>query len=201
VGAASLLYTSYLGGSASDMARALALDPQGDMVVTGYTLSSNFPVTADAAQPAYAGYSDVFVSVFNYTNPKPLLYSTYLGGSGGEAPYGVTTDSSGFIYVTGYTISQDFPVTANAIQAAWGGGIEAFVTKIQPHVAGKTGFVWSTYLGSGTSNYGYSVSVGSDGRVYVGGSTGGNFPAGGTSYQPFYGGGNTDGFIAVISQP
>ncbi|MGA2150345.1 MAG: SBBP repeat-containing protein [Bryobacteraceae bacterium] len=200
VGPASLLYTSYLGGSGSDLARGLTLDSQGNMVVTGYTLSSNFPVTADAAQPTYAGYGDVFVSVLNYTNPKFVLYSTYLGGSDGEVAYGVTADSSGYIYVTGYTLSQDFPITANAIQGAWGNGIEVFVTKIQPHVAGKAGFIWSTYLGSATANYGYGIAVGSDGRVYVGGSTGGNFPSGNASYQPYYGGGNSDGFVAVISQ-
>jgi hypothetical protein len=200
VGTASLLYTSYLGGAENDMARGLALDAAGDIIVTGYTLSSNFPVTADAAQPAYAGNSDVFVSVLNYTNSRFLLYSTYLGGSDAEVGYAVTTDPSGYIYVTGYTISQDFPVTAGAIQATWGGGTDVFVTKIKPHVAGSAAIVWSTFLGAATNNYAYGIGVGSDGRVYVGGSTGGGFPTSGSAYQAFYQGGYSDGFLSVISQ-
>ena len=200
VGTASLLYTSYLGGAENDMARGLTLDSAGDIVVTGYTLSSNFPVTADAAQPAYAGNSDVFVSVLNYTNSKFLLYSTYLGGSDAEVGYAVTTDPSGYIYVTGYTISQDFPVTAGAIQGTWGGGTDVFVTKIKPHVAGSAAIVWSTFLGAATNNYAYGIVVGADGRVYVGGSTGGSFPISGSAYQASYQGGYSDAFLSVISQ-
>jgi hypothetical protein len=200
VGVNSLLYTSYLGGTQNDMARSLTLDSQGNMVVTGYTLSSNFPVTADAAQPTYAGNGDVFVSVLNYTNSKFLLYSTYLGGSEGEVAYGLTTDSSGYIYVTGYTLSTDFPITANTIQPTWGNGIDVFVAKIKPHVAGRAGIVLSTFLGGPTINNAYAVAVGSDGRVYVGGYTGGEFPVQGASYQAAFQGGYSDGFIAVISQ-
>jgi hypothetical protein len=200
VGVNSLLYTSYLGGTQNDMARSLTLDSQGNMVVTGYTLSSNFPVTADAAQPTYAGNGDVFVSVLNYTNSKFLLYSTYLGGSEGEVAYGLTTDSSGYIYVTGYTLSTDFPITANTIQPTWGNGIDVFVAKIKPHVAGRAGIVLSTFLGGPTINNAYAVAVGSDGRVYVGGYTGGEFPVQGAYYQAAFQGGYSDGFIAVISQ-
>lgn len=200
VGAASLLYTTYLGGNQNDMARGLTVDSSGNIVVTGYTLSSNFPVTADAAQPTYAGNGDIFVSVLNYTNSKVVLYSTYLGGSDAEVAYAVATDSSGYIYVTGYTLSQDFPVTANAIQGVWGNGTDVFVAKIKPHAAGRAGIVWSTFLGGATANNGYSIVVGSDGRVYVAGSTGGQFPTNSASYQAAYQGGYTDGFLAVISQ-
>jgi hypothetical protein len=200
VGVNSLLYTTYLGGAQNDMVRGLTLDSAGNIVVTGYTLSSDFPVTADAVQPAYAGNGDVFVSVLNYTNSQFVLYSTYLGGADGEVAYAVTTDSSGYIYVTGYTLSTDFPVTADTVQGAWGNGIDVFVTKIKPHVAGSAGIVWSTFLGGATINNGYGVVVGSDGRVYVGGYTGGEFPTSGAAYQAAYQGGYSDGFLAVISQ-
>lgn len=200
VGVNSLLYTTYLGGAQNDMVRGLTLDSSGNIVVTGYTLSSDFPVTADAAQPTYAGNGDIFVSVLNYTNSKFVLYSTYLGGADGEVAYGVTTDPSGYIYVTGYTLSTDFPITAGTVQPAWGDGIDVFVAKIKPHVAGRAGIVWSTFLGGATINNGYSVVVGSDGRVYVGGYTGGEFPTSGAAYQAAYQGGYTDGFLAVISQ-
>jgi hypothetical protein len=200
VGVNSLLYTSYLGGTGNDMARALTLDSAGNMVITGYTLSSNFPVTADAVQSTYAGNGDIFVSVLNYTNPKFVLYSTYLGGADGEVAYGLATDSAGYIYVTGYTLSTDFPITANTIQSTWGDGIDVFVTKIKPHVAGSAGIVWSTFLGGPTINNSYSLVVGADGRVYVGGYTGGEFPTSSSAYQAAYQGGYTDGFLVVISQ-
>jgi hypothetical protein len=199
-GTDSLLYTSYLGGTQNDMVRGMTLDSAGNIVVTGYTLSSDFPVTADAAQPAYAGNGDIFISVLNYTNSKFVLYSTYLGGADGEVAYAVTTDPSGYIYVTGYTLSTNFPVTADTIQSSWGNGIDVFVTKIKPHVAGSAGIVWSTFLGGATINNGYTLVVGSDGRVYVGGYTGGEFPTSGAAYQGAFQGGYTDGFLAVISQ-
>ena len=201
VGVNSLLYTSYLGGAQNDMARSLTLDSQGNMVVTGYTLSSDFPVTADAVQRTYAGNGDVFVSVLNYTNPQFLLYSTYLGGSDGDVAYGLSTDSSGYIYITGYTLSTNFPITTISVQNAYGNGIDVFVAKIKPHVAGRAGIVWSTFLGGPTINNAFALAVGSDGRVYVGGYTGGEFPIQGNAYQATYQGGYTDGFISVISQP
>jgi hypothetical protein len=201
VGVNSLLYTTYLGGTQNDMVRGLTLDSAGNIVVTGYTLSSDFPVTADAAQPTYEGNGDVFVSVLNYTHSQFVLYSTYLGGADGEVGYAVTTDPSGYIYVTGYTLSTNFPITADTVQPTWGNGIDVFVTKIKPHVAGSAGIVWSTFLGGATINNGYSIVVGSDGRVYVGGYTGGEFTTSGSAYQAAYQGGYSDGFLAVISQP
>ena len=90
VGVNSLLYTSYLGGTQNDMARSLALDSQGNMVVTGYTLSSDFPVTSDALQPTYAGNGDIFVSVMNYTNSQVPLILHLSGRFGGRS--GVWSD-------------------------------------------------------------------------------------------------------------
>ena len=195
----SLIYSTYLGGSDNEEARGMTLDSQGDMVVTGYTLSVDFPVTSDAAQPGNNGNGDAFVVVANPNAQNFLIYSTYLGGSDGEVGYAVATDSSGYVYVTGYTLSSDFPV-ANAPQPTWGGLVDVFLTKLKPGVKGLGSLQFSTYFGGATVNSGSALIVGSDGTVYAGGYTAGEFPTTGNAQQQGYGGSQTNGFIVALSQ-
>jgi hypothetical protein len=199
-GVASLIYSTYIGGSGNDAVRGFALDNSGNLVVTGYTVSSNFPVTADAAQHAYGGGGDAFVAVVNaYTPTEFLIYSTFLGGSDGEVAYAVTVDSAGFLYLTGYTLSPDFPITQNAPQPAWGQGIDIFVTKLQPHVAGSGALQYSTYMGGATVNTGLAIAVDPNFTAYVTGWTEGEFPTNPSSPQGAYGGGSSDGFFMVLT--
>ena len=200
-GTPSLVYATYFGGTDNDVVRKLSLDANGNMLLTGYTLSSDFPVTKDAIQRAYGGNSDAFVLVVNPTNPAFLLYSSYLGGSDAEVGFDIEADSAGFLYLTGYTVSADFPTTVNAPQPVWGPGIDIFITKLQRGKAGLAGLVWSTYLSSGTGNSGLALVLGTDGTVYVGGYAGSQFPASSSATQPAFDGGFSDGFFLVMSQP
>ncbi len=176
-GTSSLLYSTYIGGSQNDVVRGIALDPQGNLLVTGYTLSRDFPVTSDAAQFAYGGSGDVFVLAVNAMTPRAFLqYSTFLGGSDGDVGYAVASDPSGNIYVTGYTLSPDFPITSNAPQPQWGQGIDIFLVKLTPHVSGPSALQYSTYLGGATVNTGLALTVGPDGTAYAAGKTGGELP-------------------------
>ena len=94
-------------------------------------------MTPDAIQARPGGNGDVFVAIVNPNDPpRFLVYGTYLGGSQGEVAYDVRADISGNLWVTGYTLSPDFPGTA---QGSWGGGTNLFVTKIQPGTAGQNG--------------------------------------------------------------
>jgi Beta-propeller repeat/Abnormal spindle-like microcephaly-assoc'd, ASPM-SPD-2-Hydin len=123
-----LVYSTYLGGSGADLGYGIAVDSSGNAYVTGTTSSTNFP-TMNPLQPANGGGQDVFVSELNPTG-SALVYSTYLGGSGGDLGYGIAVDSSGNAYVTGTTSSTNFP-TMNPLQPAKNGrGQDAFVTKI-----------------------------------------------------------------------
>jgi hypothetical protein len=199
-GVQSLVYSTYIGGGGNDIVRGVAIDPQGNLLVTGYTLSRDFPVTSDAAQFTYAGAGDAFVVVVNALTPNSFLkYSTFVGGSDGDVAYGVGADPQGNIYVTGYTLSSDFPVTTNAPQPQWGQGIDVFLAKIKPHVAGPGAFQYSTYIGGATVNTALTLAVGPDGTAYVGGKTAGEFPTSSNAPQGGYAGGSSDGFIAIVN--
>jgi hypothetical protein len=198
-GTESLIYSTYLGGSASEAMRGMAVDGNGNLLLTGYTLSSDFPVTADAAQPVYGGNGDIFVTVVNPFNPQFLLYSTYLGGSDTEVGYAIGADAQNNIYVTGYTLSQDLPVTPNAPERLWPQGVDIVAAKVIPHVAGPGGFGYVTYFGGASINSGQTLAVAPDGTLYVAGFTGGVLTTTSNAAQGGYGGGVTDGFLFVLS--
>jgi hypothetical protein len=201
-----IVYSTYLGGSDTDLARAIAVDPSGNAVITGYTLSLNFP-TANAFRATFNGTEgffgnrDVFVTKINAAG-NALVYSTYLGGTGGEEARGIAVDSSGNAYVAGFTDSTNFPI-ANAVQATMGGTQDAFVTKLNP--AGSA-LVYSTFLGgaggfdgSNSAEFGEAIAVDSSGNAYVTGSTfSNNFPLV-NAIQDTFKGGSTDAFVTKIN--
>jgi hypothetical protein len=161
-----LSYSTYLGGSGMDKVLSLAVDAAGNSYVAGLTQSIDFPV-ANAAQPANGGSTDVFVSKINASGTA-LIYSTYLGGSNIDAALGIAKDGAGNAYVTGYTASANFPVTAGAFQPALNGGAyDAFVVKLAP-----TGSLqYSTYLGGSDIEVANAIAVDGAGNAYVTGFT------------------------------
>jgi hypothetical protein len=165
----AFVYSTCLGGSSEDGGNDIAIDSAGNAYVTGYTASADFP-TAHAIQPTYSGDEMAFVTKLNPTGAA-LVYSTYLGGSGGDTGYGIATDASGNAYIAGWTSSTDFPTTPGAFQTACGGGCkahDAFVTKIND--AGSA-FVYSTYLGGSGDDIASRIAVDGAGDAYVTGST------------------------------
>ncbi|MCU1238254.1 MAG: cell surface glycoprotein (s-layer protein) related protein-like protein [Candidatus Solibacter sp.] len=193
-GTPSLVYSTYFGGSDLEEVRAMTLDAKNNVVVTGYTLSSDLVVTGDAVQRNPGGNGDAFVAVCNPLDPpRFLVYSTYFGGSEGEVSYAVKTDSAGNIYIAGYTISPNL-FTVAAPQPGWGQGIDAFVAEIKPGVAGRAGILFSTYIGLGSTYVANSLAVGADGSIYVGGY--GNIGLPNTDPLGFHGG-TSDGFLIV----
>lgn len=202
--AGNVLYSTYLGGSDDDQGADIAVDGTGRAYVTGYTLSTDFPTTANAPQSTFGGgYSDVFVARLSAAGDA-LEYSTYLGGTAGgnEQGTGIAVDSVGRAYVTGFTPSDDFPI-ANAPQSTFGGGEDVFVARLTP--AGDD-LEYSTYLGGGDDDeYGYSIAVDGDGRAYVTGYTySTDFPTTANAPQSDYQGGNDaghrgDAFVVRLS--
>ena len=161
----TLVYSTYLGGSGSDLAFAIALDAQNNFYVAGSTTSTSFP-TLNPYQANLVALRDAFVAKFNPTG-SALQYSTYLGGNADDVGYGIAIDTSGSAYVAGITQSDNFP-TANAMQSSYEGSTDVFVTKLNP--AGST-LAYSTYLGAGFFEDCYSIAVDDQGSAYVAGST------------------------------
>jgi len=199
-GTESLIYATYFGGSDTEEVRGMAVDASGNLLLTGYTLSSDFPVTPDAAQPVYGGNGDIFVAVVNPFTPNFLLYSTYLGGAEAEVGYAVGSDAQNNVYVTGYTLSADLPTTPNAPVRTWPGGVDIVAAEVTPHVAGLGGFGYVTYFGGSSINSGQALAVAPNGTIYIGGFTGGVLTTTGNAVQGGYGGGVRDGFLVVLSQ-
>ncbi len=164
-----LVYSTYLGGTGDDHGAAIALDASGDAYVTGSTWSSDFPV-ASAAQGHLAGGQDAFIAKLS-AGGTSLLFSTFLGGSGGtlgypEAGQGIAVDSQGNVYVAGVTGSSDFPLL-HAVQTARQGWSDAFVAKLSSGGA----LVYSTYLGGSGVDAGNAIAVDASGKAYIAGQT------------------------------
>jgi hypothetical protein len=104
----SLLFSTYMGGSGVEVGNAIAVDACGAAYVAGYTYSTDFPVTAGAVQAAIGGDCDAFLFKLSPMGDL-LLYATYLGGSGADTASGVALDPSGNVYLSGWTLSSNFP--------------------------------------------------------------------------------------------
>jgi hypothetical protein len=165
----AFVYSTYLGGSLRDACEDLAIDSAGNAYVTGDTESNNFP-TANAFQSANGGtvlLQDAFVTKINAAG-NALVFSTYLGGTGGEIGFGITVDSAGNVYVAGATGSNTTFPTANAIQCARAGGIDVFASKFN---AAGSALIYSTYLGGAQGDQGRGVAIDSAGNAYIAGFT------------------------------
>lgn len=169
--AGALVYATYLGGSGNDRATGVAADDLGNAYLTGGTDSTNFP-TSNPLQPANGGHQDAFVAGINAAG-NSLLFSTYLGGSGGtpghsETGNGIALDGSGAIVVVGTTSSTDFPL-ASPIQGRYGGGgSDAFIARLAP---GGLRLIYSSYFGGASTDDGLAVISMPDGSVYFAGDT------------------------------
>lgn len=181
-----LSYASYLGGSKQETAWDLALDGNGNVYVTGESLSLDLATTTGAFQANYGGGTtvggDIFVAKLDASGSN-LVYLTYLGGKGNDAALSIAIDATGNAYLTGFTDSTNFPLASPIISSIGGKGEkyfdlfppDAFVTKLN---ANGSALVYSTYLGGSTNDEGIAIAVDGAGCAYVAGFTAStNFPA------------------------
>jgi hypothetical protein len=165
-----LEYSTYLGGGGDDFGTGIVVDASGNAYVTGATNSSDFPTTGGALQRSCGGdcyYHDAFVATLNSTG-SALLYSTYLGGSGEDWGSSIALQN-GNAYVSGFSDSTDFPVTAGAFQTKMQGQGSSFVVQLN---ANATAEIFGTFLGEvDLFDAGGAIAVDAAGNSYVAGNT------------------------------
>lgn len=193
----ALVYSTYLGGSQTDSAFAIAVDSAGEAFVGGNTTSNDFPVTAGAFQTVreVTNTQAGFVAKVN-TSGSGLVYSTYLSGQSFDSLLAIAVDSSGNAYATGGTTSPDFPITPGAFQSTIGytsfdyPQTNAFVSKLN---GAGTSLLYSTFLGGSLSlgvyadegDAAHAISVDGQGYAYLtGAACTGDFPVTIGAFEP-----------------
>lgn len=207
-GGATLLYSSYLGGSVDDRGLTVTTDNLGRAYIGGFAASFDFPVSGNAFQPVMLSpFADGFFAIFDITQSgfASVTYSTFIGGSGGgigtngvfgDYVAGVALDSANSAYLTGATYSGDFPVLSGAFQTTLNGSNNAFAVKINTTTGAG---VYSTYLGGNVSDFGNFIAVDSAMDAYVVGQTNStSFPTM-NPYQASLNGSQPDAFISEFN--
>ena len=206
-----LNYSTYLGGSAAgDTGLSIAVDSLGDAFVTGQTFSTTFPT-----QNGFGAGNANGVAFVTEMNPSgtALLYSTYLGGTGGDFGLGIALDPSNNVYVAGITFSADFPTTANALKPGPNAGASAgtsFFSKISPAGIGAASLVYSSYVGGVSAgllpDFANAVAADASGNAYITGFTESspgsglaNFPVTASAFQSTLGSASGNAFLTKIA--
>ncbi len=213
-------FSTYLGGSFSDQANAIAVDGSGNVYVAGETASTDFPTAgspykstcgSDGACNAHSGqvFYDAFVTKIT-AGGSGLTYSTYIGGSSDDYAFALAIDGSGHAYITGETTDDDtsttpavqYPTTTGAFGTTYNASAtaNAFVTEF--NTAGSA-LVYSTLLGGSVQDFGGGIAVDSSGDAYVTGVTGSpDFPTTSNAFQTQLNGNgsttNTDAFVTQV---
>lgn len=197
----SLVYSTFVGGSATDQARAISVNGAGEAFVAGYSASANFPVTPGAFSTTKSATSfDLFALRLN-AGGSALLYSTFIGGGSGEEPFDAEVNSNGEFHITGSTLSADFPTTPGAFDLTKNGIEDAFVTKLN---SAGSALLYSTFIGGGNpgNNSGLGIDIGPGGEAYVVGITAApSFPTTPGAYDGTYNGtsGMKDLFVLKLN--
>ena len=190
-----LIYSTFIGGSSTDIENGLAIDPSGNAYVTGRTYSSDYPTTSGSYDTTQNGHYDIFVTKLN-SNGSALLYSTFIGGSLGDYGRDIAVDTSGNAYVTGFTYSTNFPTTTGAYDTSHNGNADAFVLKLN---SAGTALSYSTYIGGSGYDESYGIALDTSSNAYITGDTSSsNFPTTTGAYDTSHNGVG-DAFIAKLN--
>jgi len=190
-------WSTLLGGKDDDVSYDVAIDDEENVIITGFTYSINFPISELAYQKNKKSEEDIFLSKFD--NSGSLTWSTYFGGNNGEESYCINSDSDNNIWITGYTLSTDFPTTKDAIFKS------IFSSQATDTFFGKltsNGFpTWmSCYISRAGIDFAYKIKTLNNSKFVITGETDGNlFPVTANCFQVKYGSpGSYDCFLVLI---
>lgn len=169
-----LLASTFLGGDNNEVVEDMLLDRAGNIYVTGWTGSTDFPAAIGAYDSSFNGYLDLYVAKFD-GDLQNLLACTYIGGSHNEQYATIAQDEDDNIFVLGRTLSTDFPTTPNAFDTTQDGWADCVIAKFDSELQN---LLAATYLGGDNQNgdSGADILVAADGGIYVTGLAGPNFP-------------------------
>jgi hypothetical protein len=195
----TLLFSTFLGGTADDWARGIALDSEANVYVTGYTANNTFPVK-NPFRTFGGGARDAFIA--KYKTDGTLIYSSLLGGANTDEGYAVGVDANDDLYVTGFSLSIDFPVLSPAQAVITGCKAspcvaDLFIAKV---AADGSQLIYSTFYGGTGADQPRAMAVSADGSVFVTGTTAStNFPVSSPFQDKNSGGGAAIGFLLRIN--
>ena len=201
----TLSYSTFLGGASHEFGSGIQVDASGNAYVTGFTQSPTFPTTTGAFDRTGSASNnmDAFVSKLNPAGTA-LVYSTFLGGSNSEWGRDIAIDTAGNAYVTGKTMSSNFPTTCGAFDRTFNvdncprcgiDQVDAFIAKLNP--AGS-GLVYSTFLGGTSPDETFGIAIDGARNAYVTGETTGNFPTTAGAFDTTASGGS-DAYVAKLN--
>jgi hypothetical protein len=190
-----LNFSTFVGGSNADLDYGTFFDDDGSIYLTGYTMSSSFPVTSGVLDGSFNGAKDAFIIKLS-ADGSSLLYSTFVGGTSNDWGYGIFVDGSGSVYATGETWSTGFPTTAGAFDTTYNQGGDVFVLKLN---ASGNKLDYSTFIGSTAEERGYKIQVDDVGCAYVSGVAWGAFPTTVGAFQRNFMGGAHDAFVLKLN--
>jgi len=192
----SLLASTFIGGSNWDGGLSISLDSGGNVYVTGWTLSSDYPTIFGCYDTSHNGWTDVFVSKLD-NSLSSLVASTFIGGSGYDYGNSIALDSGGNVYVTGETESTGYPTIFGCYDTSFNGGYDVFVSKLDSTLGS---LLESTFIGGSNSDRGNSIALDSGGHVYVTGYTvSTDYPTIFGCYDTSFNGGYNDVFVSKLN--
>jgi hypothetical protein len=191
-----LNYSTFIGGIGLEYAQGIELDKEQNAYITGYTYSTDFPITASAYDTSYNNQADVFILKLS-TNGSKILYSTFIGGSNFDFGYDITLDPLNNILVTGRTDSTNFPTSKDAYCSSLKGKYDVFVVMLN---TSKNNLTFSTYIGGTNNEKGNAIKVDSNGNILVTGHTASSdFPISAKTYDSTFNGGVYDIFLFKLN--
>jgi len=191
-----LLASTFIGDGGNDWGNAIAVDESGNVFMTGYTWSDNFPSTAGSFSEPFNGVKDAYVSKLS-NDLSTLLVSTFIGGNSWDNGLSLIVEATGEVILSGATGSANFPIAGAAYDNAYNGGSnDVFVCKLDNELSS---ILVSTFIGGDGDDYGYDLALDNMGNVFVTGITeSANYPSIG-GYDNTFNGGYEDVFISKLN--